>query len=148
MAPKETTTIMDCNDVLWAVDHAKQWMGTTVTQRNLLRAFTGKRGHYVSGDTLDTRLDDPEALVEWMSRGLRARGRWPRLFPVRWCNHYTAWVAHEDGSAVCFNHGWVYTRVPTRRRRPHGSRERDTDLCTTAGGATEEPVSERGHAFT
>lgn len=94
-------------DILWAVDHAKRWMGTTVTQRALLRAFLGHARGYIGGEALDDALDDPDALVGWVEQGLRPRRGlgWPRLFPVRWHDHYTAWVAHRDGTGVCFTQG-------------------------------------------
>ena len=98
--------------LLRAVCAAKTWIGTDAVRRRLVTERGGRpwrrRPAYAPGRCwladlapLDDRMDDPDALYAWLRAGLVHADDpddprpYPRLFPLRWRNHYTALVRRD-----------------------------------------------------
>ena len=110
--------------LLRAVAVGKEWMGTDVVRGQIVRYHhqfrpdDDGRGRGATGSSgrspraaaafwmadlaqLDERMDDAGALHEWIRAGLGS-APYPRLFPLRWHDHYTAlvvWRPPQRGDA-------------------------------------------------
>lgn len=90
--------------LMWAVDEAKEWLGTDQALDRVVTQYRGGGNFWMATlAELDDHVDERPALSVWLQQGLGANGPWPRFFPIRWRDHYSALIVDRNGMAVLFD---------------------------------------------
>lgn len=136
---KGTTTPMpppphDPELLLRAVAVAKQWLGTDVVRRAVLDRHVGvledddadhprrRPGVWLAPlAPLDDAMHDRAALRRWLRDGLRGAVVYPRVFPLRWRDHYTALVVWRGPPVARRYHATLFDPHAGVPRRAHAA---------------------------